>query len=141
MTGQAMGTKSATPVVEGYHVLEPLGAGATSTVWRARSTSGGAEVAIKVVQPERYHIGALMELAARESAILARVRHDHVVGLHEVLPLADGSVALVLDLADGGQPLRPRGSPWAPRRGRGLDDLHPARLGARCPARCRRDSW
>jgi serine/threonine protein kinase len=97
-----MGTRSATPVVEGYHVLEPLGTGATSTVWRARPTSGGPDVAIKVVQPERYHIGALMELAARESAILARVRHDHVVGLHEVLPLADGSVALVLDLADGG---------------------------------------
>ncbi len=97
-----MGTRSAAPVVEGYQVLALLGAGATSTVWRARPTAGGPDVAVKVVQPERYHIGALMELAARESAILARVRHDHIVGLHQVLPLADGSVALILDLADGG---------------------------------------
>ena len=87
-----MGTKSAAPVVEGYQVLALLGAGATSTVWRARPTAGGPDVAVKVVQPERYHIGALMELAARESAILARVRHDHEARLGGMLEL--GVIAL-----------------------------------------------
>jgi hypothetical protein len=43
-----------------------------------------------------------MELAARETAILANIEHEHLVRLHEAHPLPDGSVAVVLDLARGG---------------------------------------
>ncbi len=71
-------------------------------MWSAVRSDSGIEVAVKVTSPDRYHVGALMELAARESAILDLVRHDHILRTHEVHALADGSVAVVLDLADGG---------------------------------------
>ncbi len=71
-------------------------------MWSAVRSDSGIEVAVKVTTPARYHVGALMELAARESAILDLVRHDHILRTHEVHALADGSVAVVLDLADGG---------------------------------------
>lgn len=71
-------------------------------VWSAVRSETGQPVAVKVTAPRRLHVGQLMELAARETAILSRVTHEHIVRLHEVHPLADGSVAVVLDLADGG---------------------------------------
>jgi serine/threonine protein kinase len=52
------------------------------------------DVAVKVVRG-----GAQ---AGRELAVLLGVNHPHVVGLRAGVPLADGSIALVLDLVDGG---------------------------------------
>jgi hypothetical protein len=88
--------------VRGLTCGEIVGRGATSTVWTAVRDDTGERVAVKVTSPERLHVGQLMELAARETAILARVASEHVVRLHEAHPLPDGSVAVVLDLADGG---------------------------------------
>ncbi len=93
---------SGPPSVPGFVLGEPVGRGATSTVWSGVRTETGQAVAVKVTTPARLHVGQLMELAARETAILARVDHDHLVRLHEAHPLPDGSVAVVLDLADGG---------------------------------------
>lgn len=90
------------PTVPGYLLGELLGRGATSRVWAGLDGRTGQAVAVKVTAPERLHVGELMELAARETAILATVDHDHVVRLHEAIPLPDGSVAVVLDLARGG---------------------------------------
>jgi hypothetical protein len=42
------------------------------------------------------------ERAERELAVLRGVRHEHVVSLRDSVPLPDGSLALVLDLVDGG---------------------------------------
>lgn len=92
----------APPVVPGYQLERVVGQGATSTVWAAVRQASGERVAVKITRPERYHVGQLLELAARETAILARVDHEHIVRLHEAHPLADGSVAVVLDLAEGG---------------------------------------
>ncbi len=90
------------PPIPGYHLHEVIGTGASSIVWAAEDVDTGVQVAVKVMDPGRLHVGHLMELAARESAILAAVEHPHIVRLHRAHPLADGSVALVLDLADGG---------------------------------------
>ena len=95
-------TSTTPPTVPGLRLGSVVGRGATSTVWAAIREEDRSAVAVKVIAPERYHIGALMELAARESAILDLVHHEHIIRLHEVHPLADGSVAVVLDLADGG---------------------------------------
>ena len=43
-----------------------------------------------------------MEQAAREAGVLAGLDHPHVVRLHAATALADGTLALVLDLVDGG---------------------------------------
>ena len=91
-----------TPTVPGYRLNRIIGRGSTSTVWASVDEESGAEVAVKVMAPVRYDVSALMALAERETAILARVTHDHIVGMHAARPLADGSVAVILDLADGG---------------------------------------
>ncbi|MGN6613199.1 MAG: protein kinase domain-containing protein [Angustibacter sp.] len=88
------------PYVPGYDLLEPLGRGATSVVWRARPDSqidpraGGAQVAIKIVTsgPD----------AERELAVLSGVRHPHLLELHEVVALGAERLAIVTDLLEGG---------------------------------------
>ena len=45
---------------------------------------------------------ARVEQAAREAGVLAGLDHPHVVRLHAATALADGTLALVLDLVDGG---------------------------------------
>lgn len=94
---------STPPQVPGYALTQVLGAGATATVWRARRLADGLSVAVKVVAP---HEGRVAE-ALQEAGLLARVRHQHVVHLYDVLPLpaAEGeppAVALVTQLAAGG---------------------------------------
>lgn len=85
------------PVVPGYELVERLGAGAGGQVWRARPTGRlepGPDVAVKLVRGGGH--------AERELAVLRGVRHPHVVRLRAGVPLQGGSLALVLDLVDGG---------------------------------------
>ena len=92
------------PVLPGYDVLAPLGAGATSSVWRARRRADGLVVAVKVLRPA----GGDVTAGLHEAGLLARVRHRHVVHLYDVLPLPDpatgrpAAVALATQLAGGG---------------------------------------
>lgn len=95
-------TSPAPPVVPGYALTEVIGRGASSTVWSARSVESQQLVAVKVTSPSGHDLEDVVRIAAREQAILQRVSSEHVVRLHETLPLEDGSVALVLDLADAG---------------------------------------
>jgi len=98
-----MGTVGGSPpTVPGYLLDRVIGRGSTSAVWASIDERSGADVAVKVLAPVRYDVSALMALAERETAILARVHHDHIVGMHAAQALADGSVAVILDLADGG---------------------------------------
>jgi len=92
----------APPVVPGYALMELIGRGASSTVWSARSAGSGEPVAVKVTSPTAQDPDHVARVVAREQAILRRVSSEHVVRLHEAVPLEDGSVALVLGLADAG---------------------------------------
>jgi serine/threonine-protein kinase len=61
-----------------YEVKDELGHGGMATVFRARDTRSGTDVAIKVLRPE---LAATVEVARfeREIAILTRLRHPHVL--------------------------------------------------------------
>ncbi len=78
-------------------VLERLlGQGAHGRVWAARDAATGDRVAVKVGRrPDD-------PTSAREPALLARLEHQHVVRLRNVVDCPDGTRALVLDLAEGG---------------------------------------
>lgn len=94
---------STAPQVPGYTLTGQLGTGASATVWRGRRVADGLPVAVKVVAPR----GGRVDEALQEAGLLARVRHQHVVHLYDVLPLGgqDGgppAVALVTQLAAGG---------------------------------------
>lgn len=97
-----MNTQQSAPVIPGVVLDQVIGRGATSVVWSGVRVETGLPIAVKVTAPDRLHVGQLMELAARETAILAKVDHPHIVRLHEAHPLPDGSVAVLLDLAVGG---------------------------------------
>jgi eukaryotic-like serine/threonine-protein kinase len=86
------------PHVPGYELLGVLGTGASGRVWRARRSGPDGDpaeqVALKIVRGG--------DQAERELAMLRGIRHEHVVGLRAGVPLPDGSLALVLDLVEGG---------------------------------------
>lgn len=93
------GERDAVPDVPGYELVGLLGAGAGGRVWRARRTPTQVGVAAEDVAVKIVRGG---DRAERELAVLRGVRHEHVVRLRDCVPLADGSLALVLDLVDGG---------------------------------------
>jgi eukaryotic-like serine/threonine-protein kinase len=98
------------PQVPGFTVTRRLGAGSTGTVWSATRDADGAQVAIKLVMEPHDDAGAVtagvpgdaVAQAVREAGVLAGLDHPHVVRLHAATALADGTLALVLDLVDGG---------------------------------------
>ncbi|MGZ4655051.1 protein kinase domain-containing protein [Oryzihumus sp.] len=89
------------PTVPGCLLLGQVGRGASGTVWLAERDRDGARVAVKVLSGNGSR-AELSDQALRELAVLSRTAGDHVVRLHDAVPLADGRLALVLDLADGG---------------------------------------
>ncbi|CAM0907665.1 unnamed protein product [Alopecurus aequalis] len=83
-----------------YELGELLGRGASAKVYLAKDLLTGRDVAIKSFPNPRAGGGpAPIE---REAAILRRLRHRHVVRLHEILGTRK-KVHFVLDLAAGGE--------------------------------------
>lgn len=85
------------PAVPGYRLGPVLGRGATGSVHSATRIRDGRRFAVKVVAASD---GAMQAL--REHGVLSAFESPHVVRLEESLPLDDGAVALVLQLAEGG---------------------------------------
>ena len=88
----------------GYHVEELVGFGGSSEVWRARDASTGEVVALKRLRGDAASASSTPQLQRqlqREAALLATIRHDHIVALRSVVSTSDGLV-LVLDYAEGG---------------------------------------
>lgn len=87
-----------------YELGGLLGRGASAKVYRARDLVTGRDVAIKSFPNPRAGGRECEGSAAieREAAILARLRHRHVVRLHEILGTRK-KVHFVLDLAAGGE--------------------------------------
>jgi tRNA A-37 threonylcarbamoyl transferase component Bud32 len=82
-----------------FELLEKLGAGSFGTVWRARDTKLDREVAVKV--PRRPSLDPLeIEEVMREARVAARLRHRHIVTVHEV-GLDGETVYIVSDLIRG----------------------------------------
>ncbi|MGN6332308.1 MAG: protein kinase domain-containing protein [Motilibacteraceae bacterium] len=92
--------------VPGYDVAELIGFGASGEVWLARERSTGDPVALKRLRPVpgSRPMPQAGERVAREAALLAALRHPHLLRLREVLPATEGmsGLVLVLDHAAGG---------------------------------------
>jgi predicted Ser/Thr protein kinase len=83
-----------------YQIRELLGRGGMGAVYRAFDPQLGREVAIKVLKGRGRRSEDQRARFLREAEVLARLRHPHVVALHEVGEL-DGALYLVLDLVEG----------------------------------------
>ena len=93
------------PVGSKYLLEEPLGRGATGTVWRARvrDEAGGAGsqvVAIKVLKEELAADPDIVMRFLRERSVLLRLVHPNIVRVRDLV--VEGELlALVMDLVDG----------------------------------------
>ncbi|MCB8906856.1 MULTISPECIES: serine/threonine-protein kinase [unclassified Streptomyces] len=81
-----------------YRLGERLGQGGTGVVRRATDELLGRPVAVKTLTLDA---GADPAGALREARVVARIRHPHVIVVHDVVD-HDGRPALVMELVDGG---------------------------------------
>ncbi|WP_406125828.1 serine/threonine-protein kinase [Streptomyces sp. NBC_00989] len=99
------------PVGSKYLLEEPLGRGATGTVWRARQreTAGaeaavqgqpGETVAIKVLKEELANDPDIVMRFLRERSVLLRLTHPNIVRVRDLVVEGD-LLALVMDLVEG----------------------------------------
>ncbi|MEV0636824.1 serine/threonine-protein kinase [Streptomyces sp. NPDC050619] len=99
------------PVGSKYFLEEPLGRGATGTVWRARQREvAGAEaavpgqpgetVAIKVLKEELASDADIVMRFLRERSVLLRLTHPNIVRVRDLVVEGD-LLALVMDLVEG----------------------------------------
>lgn len=89
------------PVGSKYLLEEPLGRGATGTVWRARVREDeGTLVAVKVLKEELAGDPDVVMRFLRERSALLRLRHPHIVRVRDLVVEGD-LLALVMDLIDG----------------------------------------
>ncbi|MFI6035743.1 serine/threonine-protein kinase [Streptomyces sp. NPDC051315] len=99
------------PVGSKYLLEEPLGRGATGTVWRARQreTAGaeaavpgqpGETVAIKVLKEELASDPDVVMRFLRERSVLLRLTHPNIVRVRDLVVEGD-LLALVMDLVEG----------------------------------------
>ncbi len=105
------GAHDVRPVGSKYLLEEPLGRGATGTVWRARQreTAGaeaavpgqpGETVAIKVLKEELANDADVVMRFLRERSVLLRLTHPNIVRVRDLVVEGD-LLALVMDLVDG----------------------------------------
>ncbi|MCZ2526967.1 bifunctional serine/threonine-protein kinase/glutamate ABC transporter substrate-binding protein [Streptomyces sp. HB2AG] len=91
-------------VVDGrYTLLRPLGRGGMGVVWEALDTRLNRQVAVKellfrgAVDPDTQ--AQWVRRARREAEAIARIDHEHVVAVHDVIE-AEGQVWIVMEQVD-----------------------------------------
>lgn len=93
------------PRIAKYTLLEELGQGATSTVFRARDPFTDSDVAIKLVRPDVLHdpelAGRCYRLFANEAALVGRLSHPNIVAILDAV-MENDLIYLVMEYVDGG---------------------------------------
>lgn len=85
-----------------YELGKLLGCGAFAKVYHARNVRSGQSVAIKSINKQRIQKGNLAANIKREISIMHRLRHPHIVSLHEVLATKT-KIYFVMEFAKGGE--------------------------------------
>ncbi|HET6201914.1 MAG TPA: bifunctional serine/threonine-protein kinase/formylglycine-generating enzyme family protein [Planctomycetota bacterium] len=84
-----------------FRILGRLGHGGMGVVFRARDTTLGRDVAIKVLPASLALLPEALERFRREARALAHLRHPHIVAIHEVGETTDGVSYFAMDLVEG----------------------------------------
>ncbi|MBM3842946.1 MAG: hypothetical protein FJ397_06730 [Verrucomicrobia bacterium] len=84
-----------------YDIKEQVGAGGMALVFKARDRATGETVAMKIIRPQLLSDDHARELFDREAKVTARLTHRNIVRVREVLPLAHGGQAIVMDFLSG----------------------------------------
>jgi serine/threonine protein kinase len=84
-----------------YEILGLLGTGGMGEIYRARRLRLGDEVAIKVIRTTGVDDEALRDRFMRESRACARLRHPHIVAIHDFDVDDERRPFLVMELLNG----------------------------------------
>ena len=86
---------------ERYDILAPLGAGGLGTVYRARDTQTGREVALKrILAGQTGDCGTAVDALIREAQQQTQVQHPNIVAVHDFGVDATGGF-IVMELVPG----------------------------------------
>jgi serine/threonine-protein kinase PpkA len=96
--------------IPGYRVMQPLGRGGMATVYLALQESVQREVALKVMSPTLLGDSQFGERFLREARIAAKLRHPHVVQVHDVGQVGDYHY-IAMEYLPGGPALTRNGTP------------------------------
>jgi cell division septation protein DedD len=83
-----------------YEILEEIGRGGFAVVYRARDTELDREVALKVLHPYWTNDPGFAARFRREARAAARLRHPHVVTVHEAGE-AEGQLYIAMEYLPG----------------------------------------
>jgi eukaryotic-like serine/threonine-protein kinase len=104
------------PRVAGYVVLDELGRGGMSVVYRARQVALNRPVALKMILSGGHATAGERDRFHREAEAVAQLQHPHIVQIYEVGE-HDRQPYLALEFVDGGSLAhRLRGQPQPTRR-------------------------
>lgn len=73
-----------------YRLLDPLGSGGMSVVWRAHDDVLGRDVAVKLLSPDLAADPQLLHRIRAEARAAARLRHPNIVEVYDYGEAADG---------------------------------------------------
>ena len=88
-------------VVGGYLIDQELGAGGMGTVYRGSHIDTHRVVAIKALHPHLMDEPALVERFRREARLAARLAHEHIAGVIELVQHDDGRLLIAFEYVDG----------------------------------------
>lgn len=106
-SGGALGWEAPTAealagVFPGLRVVELCGRGGMGAVYRAEQTRLGRMVAVKILPTVAMPDPLARERFEREARVLSGLSHPHVLHVHDFGALADGTLYLVTEWAEGG---------------------------------------
>ncbi|HWS39226.1 MAG TPA: serine/threonine-protein kinase [Actinoplanes sp.] len=88
-----------------YRLVEKLGTGGMSVVWRGHDEVLGRDVAVKVLSPQLAEDRAFRDRLRQEALAAARLCHPHITGIHDFgeAPISDHLTVpyVVMELNDG----------------------------------------
>lgn len=84
-----------------FEVLGLLGRGGMGVVYRARQSSIGREVALKVLDPQIAHDVASVKRFVREAQLASRLAHPNTVGIIDFGQSQAGHLYIVMELVRG----------------------------------------
>jgi WD40 repeat protein/DNA-binding CsgD family transcriptional regulator len=87
--------------IQGYELLERIGSGGFGAVYRARQSTIGREVAIKVILPAYANHPEFIRRFETEAHLVARLEHPHITPLHDYWRDPNGAY-LVMRYLKGG---------------------------------------
>ncbi len=97
----APGEDLGTMAEDRYELVRVLGRGGMATVYQAWDTRLDLHRAIKILEPAMLQSQAMRERFDREARVMARLRHPHILAVHDIGE-EEGKPYIIMELLTGG---------------------------------------